>query len=1255
MKKLLFFCMGLAACASFGDFAYQSTLTVGGYAGSTALSNFPVLVRISPERIVGFSYDQLREDGLDMRFTSLDGATVYPHAIDTWNRTGESLIWVKVPSLAGTTTQFRFEYGDSAYETAADATGVWNGAAGGYYAGVWHFGEEIDAAAAPLAVSADSARHDGTGGMGVKLWSSGSSRAAEATSTNGVIGTARVNQLATEGYKNGFWAAHCPTMDLGTKLTVSMWVRCMVANEAGYRLMTHKNGWQGTDGWELNFEGNTQTLLARGSDGAYVQTKNVPSSRTDWLHIAAVYDGATATVYANGLPLGTGSLTAIADNVKDLYIGCEYGHGNPFPGAFDEVRLLGASASADWVKAEYDTVRAPSFVTATPALPVRNALAVQSSSGEYGTVSPTWGVHTEYADGETVHCAAPSGVIVVSEDLRVTCVGWTLYGDNGSGQEVVLDSGTTTSFDYTYRDGPMRRLVWDFAEKVPLTLSAPTGCSFVVNGEAVASGTVYVPKGMVTVRPVAGSGQVFLRWEGTLVDANFDVLAEQTLSLEGPCALTAVFSTFDAAHVARIATWQGSDGGSWHVAANWGGELPGPGDTIILANCGTVVVTEDVPHLAALTVGNGATLVVSNWYSRLSADAVTVGQGGMIGTFGYLLNAAARNRVWLSGGTLTVASGGRIVADGAGYAGTNGPCWTAEVTYKLYDAGNGRNVVPFGGAYGGRQGFRRGAQLSGNYSWKSTFVTPEPYGSAEWPFALGSGGGSFIRSGGGAIYLDFSGVVTIDGTVSANASEAGYANFPAYESNGNAAEGVWNYLNTSYGSGGGIVIRCGSIAGAGAVQANSGRYTATRVGLGGGSGGRIAVHYDGAMQAQASCTVRFEARGGSTFNYNVHDPYLLGDPGTLWFPDNGFLESYKASGYRFTGVWSGPKAAEVTSLTFDGDALFDGAGLVLPALRSLTVGGNLSLLGDDTTKPAIAGVNALKLTDCDVAVAGDVIVKGARLELAGGSLTVDGNLTLANLRNSLVNGGGELLVTAAATNETRIVGALLTVGGKLTVEKNAIVWPQICTTDGAYVKFAVKYLAIEAGGQVSADYRGCPQNSGPGTGYAQYGASHGGRGGSYSSNLQWVTNPYGSGMYPLEAGSGGNDREGAGVICIEASRHIQIDGAVHANAKSTDKNWLCHDYTTGAAGGSVFLSALSVGGTGTVSANGGGDGYAYGDYGMGAGGRIAFWTTRTVTVDFKSRVTVTGGTCKSAVQLLPEDGTIYYGSVPGAGLILQFR
>ena len=143
-----------AACAhgaalNIAPFSRTCAFTVSGYTGASALEDFPVLIRIS-QSIAGFSYADCAANGTDLRFTDARGELLQ-HEIESWNTSGESVVWVKVPRLSGTTTAVYMYYGASASATlpAVTARNVWT-----KYVTVIHGGSGIsDSSPKALAVA----------------------------------------------------------------------------------------------------------------------------------------------------------------------------------------------------------------------------------------------------------------------------------------------------------------------------------------------------------------------------------------------------------------------------------------------------------------------------------------------------------------------------------------------------------------------------------------------------------------------------------------------------------------------------------------------------------------------------------------------------------------------------------------------------------------------------------------------------------------------------------------------------------------------------------------------------------------------------------------------------------------------------------------------------------------------------------------------------------------------------------------------
>ncbi len=104
-----------------------------GYTGTETLTDFPALIRVS-KAINDFKYDECKvANGGDLRFSDANGVLLQSE-VERWNPAGESLVWVKVPSLTKDTL-ITAHYGSSNPD-AVTPTAVWDS----HYLGVWHMG-----------------------------------------------------------------------------------------------------------------------------------------------------------------------------------------------------------------------------------------------------------------------------------------------------------------------------------------------------------------------------------------------------------------------------------------------------------------------------------------------------------------------------------------------------------------------------------------------------------------------------------------------------------------------------------------------------------------------------------------------------------------------------------------------------------------------------------------------------------------------------------------------------------------------------------------------------------------------------------------------------------------------------------------------------------------------------------------------------------------------------------------------------------
>ena len=528
----------VAAAAAFSAAAapvYQATLTVRGYAGASALANFPVLVRISPTTINGFSYEDCAADGSDIRFADAAGGPL-DFELETWNTSGESLAWVRLPTLEKDTFfTMTWKDDDPAAHTAAS---TWSGG----YVGVWHM-NEVDGAVA-----------DATG-HGLTATPQGATASSIAV-TGAPTGTGRQSATAAGG-KGYLSVPNYDSFAAGDSFTMSGWVRLTSINGSP-RIFSRKDNYTDANGWEWELKSGTwDTLLPRGAGSESLPT-TVSSLQNAWVHLVTVFDGTSVSVYSNGSLAGTKTLTKGAtDNGKALSFGNKpNGSSSTYlRGEYDECRLLNAAASADWVKAEYDTVASAAFLNYGPARSDEGGTTLLISGspkavlGDY--LSPAYGAQPVDPKG-TLVCTAPDGEIEADEGSLATCAGWRLYSLDGGGR-TLEDWGDETSFTFVNDDDVPHELEWQWQ------------IEYKVTGEATSFGHVEPDEQWVlhgegaTVTAVADSAIPFVGWAGDTEDTTTSGNDLVFASVTEPRTVRPVFANRDV-HVTRSGSDEDGDG-----------------------------------------------------------------------------------------------------------------------------------------------------------------------------------------------------------------------------------------------------------------------------------------------------------------------------------------------------------------------------------------------------------------------------------------------------------------------------------------------------------------------------------------------------------------------------------------------------------------------------------------------------------------------------------------------------------------------
>ena len=579
--------------------------------------------------------------------------------------------------------------------------------------------------------------------------------------------------------------------------------------------------------------------------------------------------------------------------------------------------------------------------------------------------------------------------------------------------------------------------------------------------------------------------------------------------------------------------------------------------------------------------------------SCLSADTVHVGAAGRLFAGDPCSGPdGTPNRLWIDCGDLTVDAGGLVSAVGCGFAGA---------TVKSAEA---ETLGP--GVYRTEQDYAAGAGAHGGYS-TTGWQGKGAYGSAEWPVTAGSGGMTwhtdlYGSNGGGVIRIDATGSVTVNGRVTADAFDLIF--YPGY---GRACAGA----------GGSVLINCATVAGSGEISARGGNSSGNEFQPGNnggksgvGGGGRIAIHYNPDLQTAAmteNLVVAAQSGRSGTRGYGFAENgfRMLGGAGTIWLPDVKLITAATLTNFR-------GRLVNAPEIDLDGDVIVsDWVGLATDGAK-LSVSGNLTVTGQD---------GRLELGSVDQTMDATVQRKSYSSATAG-QLSVGGNL--------IVTAGARLDVYAAKTNAAQAVGAIVSVGEMLRIQKDAKVYPVSEPSNGGSALFVVKDFEVENGGTFGlagggfSGGAGGKVGKGPGYGSSNIGAGHGGLGGRVVES--------GSGQYgqlnddvlrPSLPGSGGghgwNGQPGGGCgggcLQVVASNSVVIAGTVDADG-TTPQNY--NKGSTGGAGGTVRFDTLSftLAETGVITAKGGGSAsmtMQSGSYtAAGGGGRVAIWTGATL-------------------------------------------
>lgn len=335
-------------------------------ASTQVLFNFPVLLRLSRERVSGLLPRQIGENGYGLAFGAEDN-TLLHYEVDTWNPDGESLVWVCLNEFRPGLNTFKMYWRKSRQPVSVNRPElVW-----GKYAGVWHLNNPDE----------DGVTVDSTG-LGLKTRLTTNSLPI-VVADNGFLGRGMRNTDVYQGVKIDPLPAHV----FPAAISVSAWFKPSTGSSGVQRLVSA----QGVDEQQVSYLETFELQVANGTLGyrpkfevnaqgqkigdPYLKQPELQNYTQGVWHRFTVqtrFNG-SGSLWIDDTRLGywaestwlqpTAANCAIGFATKG---GINEDDGLSFLGEYDELRLSGMM-SDDWVLQEYRSLADHDFAVFSPA------------------------------------------------------------------------------------------------------------------------------------------------------------------------------------------------------------------------------------------------------------------------------------------------------------------------------------------------------------------------------------------------------------------------------------------------------------------------------------------------------------------------------------------------------------------------------------------------------------------------------------------------------------------------------------------------------------------------------------------------------------------------------------------------------------------------------------------------------------------------------------------------------------------------
>ena len=350
---------------------YHAKITINA-TNETPLVNFPMLIKIREGMPKGFEYKYANPDGSDIRFIDSEG-NLLAHEFDTWDTTGESIIWVKVPQYfkGASITMCWGELVDKKAPAALDPKEVWTA-----YLGVWHMENAKNSLTGTFGTIGTNNQGKKAGVIGNSLGKT-SAEASDAILTADTASNQKLNELNGTGDPIGTY--HSRTF------TASFWVSLNGNSNANAMFFSRKSRVPNNDesdnqwGFALrtaNNEGQLRFFLKDESTRWDANLSSQMGTGNKWYRMDVIFDDAYdlgdgdtgySAVWLNGaLAVKRTVGSTFASCTEKFRIG-RAGAGYGINGYMDEVRIMPGTAPQAWIEADYKQVtQNDTFYTYSP-------------------------------------------------------------------------------------------------------------------------------------------------------------------------------------------------------------------------------------------------------------------------------------------------------------------------------------------------------------------------------------------------------------------------------------------------------------------------------------------------------------------------------------------------------------------------------------------------------------------------------------------------------------------------------------------------------------------------------------------------------------------------------------------------------------------------------------------------------------------------------------------------------------------------